>query len=541
MEICKQCLAEFEVSAEDERFLEKLSPKIGGRVFDLPHPTLCPECRQMRRMAFRNEKNFYKRKCDFSGKSILTMYSPKKDFKVYDAGIWWGDEWDALDYGRDYDFSRGFFEQFNELVHTVPRPAVYLKNSVNCDYCNHVENAKNCYLAVDTVGEDIYYSDWCLNGRNLVDCCYMYESEFCCECQFCRRCYDCVYVVDCEDCRDSRFLYDCRGCSNCFMCVGLRNKQYCFKNRQLSKEEYLEKMGKIDLGSYEIFKDWRKKFFDEFLSDFPRRYAKIINCENCVGDVIYFSKNVYRGFNVTECEDLRYCHDVFKVKDSMDTYQAAFGCELLYEQHASNHNVRCVACSISYYDSDCYYCDLVYHCSNCFGCVGLRHREYCIFNKQYSREEYEKLVPKIVEAMRERGEWGEFFPMENSYFDYKESVANLHYPQGLEEVKEGCSGDDFIDNITDAGDEVCEKVFCCELSGKKFKIIEPELRMYRKLGIALPIRWHGQRYKDRMVLRNPRKLWKRKCDKCGVDLQSSFAPDRPEKVYCEECYLGEVY
>jgi hypothetical protein len=39
--------------------------------------------------------------------------------------------------------------------------------------------------------------------------------------------------------------------------------------------------------------------------------------------------------------------------------------------------------------------------SNLFGCIGLRGKEYCILNKQYTKEEYEALVPKIIEKMKE--------------------------------------------------------------------------------------------------------------------------------------------
>ncbi|MEI8091831.1 MAG: hypothetical protein WCG98_06540 [bacterium] len=41
----------------------------------------------------------------------------------------------------------------------------------------------------------------------------------------------------------------------------------------------------------------------------------------------------------------------------------------------------------------------VHHSSNMFGCVGMRDKEYCILNKQYTREEYETLVPQIIEKM----------------------------------------------------------------------------------------------------------------------------------------------
>ncbi|KKP36762.1 MAG: hypothetical protein UR28_C0038G0001, partial [Candidatus Peregrinibacteria bacterium GW2011_GWF2_33_10] len=50
-----------------------------------------------------------------------------------------------------------------------------------------------------------------------------------------------------------------------------------------------------------------------------------------------------------------------------------------------------------------------------------------------------------------------------------------------------------------------------------------------------------QRHKDRMALRNPRKLWKRNCIKCNAEIQTTYAPERKEIVYCEKCYLESVY
>jgi len=43
------------------------------------------------------------------------------------------------------------------------------------------------------------------------------------------------------------------------------------------------------------------------------------------------------------------------------------------------------------------------------------------------------------------------------------------------------------------------------------------------------------------MLRNPRRLFNRKCMKCDKQIQTSYAPEKPEIVYCEECYVEEVY
>jgi hypothetical protein len=73
-------------------------------------------------------------------------------------------------------------------------------------------------------------------------------------------------------------------------------------------------------------------------------------------------------------------------------------------------------------------------CSNCFGCISLRNKSYCILNKQYSKEEYEKLVPQIIEKMQADGERGEFFDPSLSSFGYNETVAQEYFPLTRDEA-----------------------------------------------------------------------------------------------------------
>ena len=97
------------------------------------------------------------------------------------------------------------------------------------------------------------------------------------------------------------------------------------------------------------------------------------------------------------------------------------------------------------------------------------------------------------------------------------------------------------DDIAKIPDDVLNWAIVCEVSGKPFKIIKQELEFYRKHNIPLPRRHPDQRHLDRMKLRNPRKIFERKCDKCHTSMQTTYAPEREEKVYCEGCYNKEVY
>ena len=90
--------------------------------FNVPLPTLCPDERHRKRTAFRNELNLYNRTCDLTGKPNIASYSTDKPYTVYSNEAWWGDSWDGTDYGREFDFERPFFEQFEELSLKVPLP-----------------------------------------------------------------------------------------------------------------------------------------------------------------------------------------------------------------------------------------------------------------------------------------------------------------------------------------------------------------------------------------------------------------------------------
>jgi hypothetical protein len=78
---------------------------------------------------------------------------------------------------------------------------------------------------------------------------------------------------------------------------------------------------------------------------------------------------------------------------------------------------------------------MCHSCKNCFGCVGLRNKEYCILNKQYTKEEYERLISNIIEHMQSIGERGNFMPIEYSSFAYNESVAQDFLPITKQEVQ----------------------------------------------------------------------------------------------------------
>ena len=115
---------------------------------------------------------------------MLSMYKEDAKFPVYDNDFWWGDGWDAIDYGREFDFNRGFFEQQAELRDVVPHFALAVAKTTmqNSDYCNHAGYLKDCYLIFNTDNaEKCMYSKAVNFSYECLDCTNVTDSELCYE------------------------------------------------------------------------------------------------------------------------------------------------------------------------------------------------------------------------------------------------------------------------------------------------------------------------------------------------------------------------
>ncbi|NOS67572.1 MAG: hypothetical protein HOO67_04385 [Candidatus Peribacteraceae bacterium] len=551
MTTCTQCSAPFKITNDDLAFYEKVSPVLAGKKYLIPPPTLCPPCRAQRRLAFRNERCLYHRKSDLSGKQIITMYAANTPFKVYDQKEWWGDGWDGLTFGREVDWSRPFFDQFKELLFAAPKISMINKEHQNSEYSNFALWNKNSYMLFTSGGcEDSFYSNRSTRSKNICDCSSAIDCELCYEIVDCNKCYACAWMQNCEGCHDCVLGYDLRSCKNCFACFGLQNAQYCIGNKKVSKEEY----ERLLPGLRANFADMKAKF-EKHKVELPRKYMHGFGNEGCTGNAIQHSKNARECYEVSEVQDCTFVSNVTSIKDAYDVNNDD-NSELVYEAVGSESNSMHCFNDICWFDRDVLYSNLCFHSKNLFGCCSLKHKQYCILNKQYSKEEYEALVPKIIEHMKQTSEWGEFFTPTISPFGFNETVGMENYALTKEEaLKRGWKWTDEDESrekylgpavdipsrIEDTDDVICQKILTCEVTGRAYKIIPQELALYRTMKIPIPHKCPEQRHKERMAMRNPRKLWSRTCMKCNTAIQTTYAPDRPEKIYCEECYLKEVY
>lgn len=80
----------------------------------------------------------------------------------------------------------------------------------------------------------------------------------------------------------------------------------------------------------------------------------------------------------------------------------------------------------------------------------------------------------------------------------------------------------------------------CATCKKEFLIIPQEKEFYKKKDLPWPDNCPECRQKRRLSLRNERKLYKRKCDKCQKDIISTYPPDSKYIIYCQECFWKNI-
>ncbi len=545
MTTCKKCTTSFEITADDQSYYTKIG---------VVAPDLCPTCRAQLRLSFRNERVFYKRACDKCHKEVVSMYSPNKPYVVWCYDCWFADDWDAVDYAQEYNLERPFLEQFEELFKKVPKIGLIYVRSPGSEYTNISADNKNCYFIIESSNnEDSIHSYWIQECHDVIDTSFASKCELCYECDDCYNSYKLKYSKGCHDCRDSTFLIDCKGCSDCLGCVNLRQQQYCIFNQNYTKEDYQKKISEMHLDTHTGVEAFRAAF-DQFLATQPRKYAEIVNTVNSSGNYIKHAKNCQNCFHCYDAEDNKYGVHIWRnAKDTMDCDTAGRGAELIY--NAINSGIETsnqIATAVCWSSTFTEYSMFCFNCNNIFGSVGLRKKDYCILNKQYSKEEYEQLKQKIVEQMKEQGEYGQFFPARISCFGYNESAAQEQFFLNKEEVfaqgfkwedtprgtfgKGTVTWDVVPDSIMDVTDDATHEIFECVSCKKNYRVIPNELAFYKKCSIPLPRMCPDCRHARRFAARGPNTLFDRQCVQCQTPVQTSYSPDRPERIYCEACY-----
>ncbi len=520
--ICRISWKSFEITDQELTFLEKISPTFDWKKYTIPPPTLCPDERIRRRLSWRNMYALYNAKCAITGKPIISTYAPNRGYKWTDQETWWSEvEW--LDYGREFDFTKSFFDQFGELLKDVPLPCLsngYVGNE-NSDYVHGTLNVKDCYLISNATNDEKCEYSETINGSTYVfDSCFVFDSSYCYECIGITRCHNSLYLEESEDCKNIYFSYDCRGCSDCIFCFWLDNQTYCINNEKVSQEEYENFLWNLKLPDGTLDLEKSIPTFEKLKKNSPPN-NHIIGSENCTGSFIKFSHNVIEGKNITNMEDSMYVRHMNYSRDCYDCFSWWWGtighpwAQNCYECCGIGSGATWLIWCLAVWENTIhvYYSNTCVGCQECFGCVGLRNKKYCIFNKQYTKEKYEITVAKIIEKMIQDHEWGEYPRASISTFAYNETVAFLDFPRTKEEalmewlwwndyenplqkVEKTIPATKLPSEVSKIPDDILNWAILCESTSKPFIINRMELEFYRKIWLPIP-RFHPDKRRKR--------------------------------------------
>ena len=518
--ICKHCQENFEITDKDLEFYDKVSPVFNWVKYSITTPTFCPTCREQRRMSFKNDRKLYKRRCDLSWKNIISIFSPDKSNKVYHQNDWWTDCWDSLDYAKEFDFSKSFFEQFQELLNDVPRIALMNYNSENSEYWNYAWNNKNCYLVVWWSWENENCIHWTnfMKSSDCMDCFWARECINSYELYWCNNMHTSYFCLNSNNSRNCYFSINLEWCDNCVFCSDLINKSYHIYNKPVSKEEFEKAMIEFKTNS------WLEKLkanYETFVQEKAKEKKIMVHqSEEVNWNFIIDSKNLSKSFLVNKNENWKYIFFSNYASNLMDSTNAWLEYpEYLYETiNCWKWGYRISFCQWAWNGNEnIIYCDTISSCKNCFWCTWIKNKQYCIFNKQYTKEEYEELVPQIIEYMKKTWEWWEFFPSSISPFWYNETVASEYYPLNKNKaLKENFNWSDYEnptpslskiipssklpENIEGVPEDILNWIIESDISKKPYRIIKSELDFYKKNNLPIPRLHPDERHQERVNL-----------------------------------------
>ena len=547
------CENKFEIEEGDVEFLKLLR---------VPSPNYCPTCRRMRRLTYLNSSRLFVNKCKAldHNESIISILPEECPFPVYDYGYFTSDEFDPLSFGIEYKNGNSPINTLFSLRKEFPMPSFLNRDpsSVNSDYSNGGKNLKNGYYVWGCYNtENAWYSVYLNKCTNIMDSRVITDSEFVYEGLFSFYLYKSSFCYFSNNCIESFFLFDCRNCQNCFGCVNLRNKRYYVFNQKLSKDEYNEFIKSIyPLSRQEL--SFNEEKFWKLVKELPMNGSRNLSSDSVSGVNIKNSKNMFDVIDSNHSENVRHSDSVVYHNNSMDATFSGGNSSLLYMDSNIGSHSSSVKFSVS--SKSCTDSEFIFNsknCSNCFMCFGLQNKSYCILNKQYTKEEYFKMIDLIKLEMLNKGEYSDGVGMEFSAQAYNFSLAQAVYPLDNNTVVKlgGYVAKDPESNavnieiikyqelpeyIEDISNDILNKAIICKISGRPFKITESELAFYRRMRLPLPDTHPSLRIEKRHQLAPDGKKYKSFCSRCNKKIETLFNPEGNFNFYCENCFAKEV-
>ncbi len=502
--------------------------------FDFPLPKLAPSERFRRKLAFRNEEKFFWRTCDETRERVYSVFAPSTAFPVVTLDFWRDKAFNPEQYAHAYDFKRLFVEQLLQLWSRVPRPAFYVKDVTNCVGIHNARKVENSFLVFNASSvKESFHCNTLWDSSHCADCHFVSASTWCYECVHCHRCKNLRWSEFCTGCEDSWFLSNCRDCTNCLFCTNLEGKSYHIRNEPVSVEEFEKAVQQLELTA-QTKVEVAKEQFEAFLKAHPLPHILSDVPESTSGNYLVRCNDSLDSFECVESSNLKHCHSLIRARNCYDGIgfgERVSDSSLFVSVGGDAHDlVNCIHCFDNV--SRLMYCSYCEESSDLFACVGLRGKQYCIFNMQYSKDEYIRLRDELIAHLKKREVWGRFLPSNFSGFPYNHTSASEYMP--LTKVSAQMMGyrwdDSFevlrpsqlLDVLTGQGageladlpnrleDFPAERAgvdtFLCQITGRPFRITREEYNLHCRLGVALPARSFEQRHRERIGRLSPRVL-----------------------------------
>ena len=339
---------------------------------------------------------------------------------------------DLLKTWIDYDENISFWKNYEKLFYKIDIAAVVdYGGSENADYADMTLESKNIYLTtvVITECENVMYSfsvKW--NSSNVINgLAVRTHSDNVYFCSGVVGSYKIFYSRFINNCNNVWFSSNMNWCSECLFSNDLDNATYYIKNKKYEKEEYFKEKERLlkDKENYsnlywEVSKVWKN------IASTDVQWSAIFNSENV--ENWYHVDNLKNGRNlilVWGRDGNENMYDVFPGWSPIAN-------DFYWVMWANWEHLYC--CINIVKSSNMFYSRNCVSSSYCIWCIGLKNKQYCIFNTQYTKQEWEILADKIFSKMEAEWSLWEFFPWNVNPFYFNDTIASLLWKFSKEEI-----------------------------------------------------------------------------------------------------------
>jgi len=491
-----------------------------------------------------------------TGVPIISVIHPASGIRVLPDKEWFTRDFISAAY--QYDISRSFFDQFYELTRQVPMAASfnYLEPENSISFISLGD--QDSYLVIACKSKRTFYSSNAFDVEDGAELISVNNAQNVYNVVRSQNIYNSLFIRESTECSNCCFLFDCRDCEFCFGATNKRHAKYVWFNEQLDQKTWENKRAEVNLSDSQTRERYEKKFAELMTQAvWPENFN--INADSCTGEYIKEATEIIDGYIVCpgsyHCEKVNHihptpCHDIYLGAGAVGSSDCYCGLGFGHSQNAKYS--LCVINNCI----DVEYCNGCYDCEHCFACVGLRRKKFCIFNNQYSEQEYWQKLDELKTTVLARGEYGEF-PLMNFSGQYWKNSATVQM-YGADENICRALGADFFEAAASGAEgpdsqvvlselaeidsngqnSLADKVFLDPVAKRRFRFLKPELQLYQQLNIAPPKQHPTARLAKLYNESNFPLAEDKSCYVCGIGLKVGKNINYPTRnIYCHDCYL----